>query len=175
MYSRGHTGLTLTIVSLLMFPFGWNENALIVIGIATALSALPDIDLKWMRHSLSLGDREYRVKHRGKVTHSLFFAIIVGLALGIFLLWGNGQLLWLGIGFTGGFLGVACHLLGDTFTYHEFQPLWPFSDRSYAYGFCSAGDKAVNEGLMTLGTIGFIIYFSVTSGLLGELIAGFIG
>jgi hypothetical protein len=74
MYSKGHTGLTLTIVSLLMLPFGWNDNALIVIGIAAALSALPDIDIKWMRHSLSLGNKKYRVKHRGKVTHSLLRA-----------------------------------------------------------------------------------------------------
>ncbi len=44
---------------LLMLPFGWNENALIVIGIAPALSAIPDIDLKWMRHSVTLRDKEY--------------------------------------------------------------------------------------------------------------------
>lgn len=175
MYSKGHTGLTLGIVSLLMLPFGWNENSLIVIGIAAGLSALPDIDLKWMRHSVSLQGKEYRVKHRGKVTHSLFFAIICGLILGGFLFNGTGLLLWFGIGFAGAFLGVACHLLGDTFTYHEFQPLWPFSDKSYAYGFCGASSKAVNEGLMTLGTIGFILYFSVTSGLVKELLSGFIG
>ncbi len=175
MYSKGHAGLTLGIVSLLMLPFGWNENALIVIGIATALSAIPDVDLKWMKHSFSLRDKEYRVKHRGKVTHSLFFALICGLALGSFLYFGNGQLLWFGIGFAGPFLGVASHLLGDTFTFHAFQPLWPFSDRKYGYGFCGASNKAANEGLMTLGTILFVLYFTVTSGLLKELTAGFLG
>jgi len=153
-----------------MLPFGWNENALIIIGIATALSALPDIDLKWMRYSVSIKGKDYRVKHRGKVTHSIFFAMIIGLLLGGFLFYGNGEILWFGTGFAGAFLGIATHLLGDTFTYHSFQPLWPLSDKKYSYGFCGAGNKAANDGLMIFGTIVFAIYFSVTSGILSEII-----
>ena len=158
-----------------MLPFGWNENSLIVIGIAAGLSALPDIDLIWMRHSVSLQGKEYRVKHRGKVTHSLFFAITCGLILGGFLFYGTGLLLWFGIGFAGAFLGIATHLLGDTFTYHSFQPLWPLSPKKYSYGFCGAGNKAANEGLMIFGTIVFVIYFSITSGILSEIIPIFFG
>ena len=156
-----------------MLPFGWNENALIIIGIATAFSALPDIDLKWMRHSVSIKGKDYRVKHRGKVTHSIFFAMIIGLLLGGFLFYGNGEILWFGIGFAGAFLGIATHLLGDTFTYHSFQALWPLSDKKYSYGFCGAGDKSANEGLMIFGTIAFAIYFSVTTGILSEIIPVF--
>jgi membrane-bound metal-dependent hydrolase YbcI (DUF457 family) len=170
MYSKGHAGLTLAIVSLLMIPFGWSEYPLFIIGIAVALSALPDIDLKWMKYSVSIQGKDYRVKHRGNVTHSLFFALAMGSMLGGLFYWSIGSLLWFVRGFSGAFLGVTTHLLGDTLTYHEFQPLWPFSKKSYAYGFCGAGDRKMNDGLMTIGIIGFLLYFSVTTGLLMDLV-----
>lgn len=154
MYSKGHTGLSLLISSLFMFPFGYSEYALFVIFISAALSALPDYDMKW---------RQYGIKHRGKHTHSILFAFISGLILGVIFFWAFNTLLWSLIGFSGAFIGVISHLLGDTLTYHAFKPLWPISDREIAYGFCTAKDPKVNELLLIAGVVVFVLYFLITS------------
>ena len=154
MYPKGHIGLTLLLVTLLMIPFGYSESAFYIIIISAALSSLPDIDMKL---------RKYGVKHSGRLTHSLFFAILVGSLLGVLFYYTHKTLPWAGIGFLSGFLGVVSHLIGDTFTYHAFKPLWPISQIEVSFGFCAAGDRSVNEGLMTVGGITFIIYFLIST------------
>lgn len=160
MYSKGHVGLTLLIASIIMMPFGYSENSILIIAFSAGLSVLPDIDMGW---------RRYGVHHRGP-THSILFAVICGVLFGFLLHYANETLLWFGIGFVSAFLGVVSHLIGDTFTYHAFKPLWPFSDRAVSLGFCSAGDRSVNEGLMAAGTISLIAYFLVKTGALGGII-----
>ena len=158
MYSKGHVGLTLLLVSILMLPFGENEYALYIIVLSAGLSALPDVDMEWRKH-LSF------VHHRG-VTHSILFAVLAGGAFGVIFYFTHQTIIWVGIGFISAFLGVVCHLIGDIFTYHAFKPLWPLSDKEISLGLCSANDKSVNEGLMTVGGIVFIAYFWIFSGSL---------
>lgn len=162
MYSKGHIGLTLLISSLLMIPFGYNQNSLLIILFSAGLSPLPDIDLEWQK-------RGFPIHHRG-VTHSILFAMIIGVLFGLLLLYVFKGLLWFGTGFMGGSLGIVSHLIGDCFTYHGFKPLWPFSDREVALKFCSADNKIVNEGLMVIGGLAFMAYLLITTGSLEVLI-----
>jgi membrane-bound metal-dependent hydrolase YbcI (DUF457 family) len=136
-------------------PFGVNSLSLFVIFLATGLSALPDIDLRF--------ESKY-IKHRGKFTHSLFFAIVAGLLFGFLLYSGNRNFMLFLSGFAGGFGGVGCHLIGDSLTYMKFKPFWPFSQREIAFKLCHANDRRVNDGLMGAGTIALILYFLVGAG-----------
>jgi len=162
MYAKGHIGLTLLILSLLMLPFGNNQNAILIIILASGISPLPDIGLEWRRRGLP-------VHHRG-ITHSILFAILIGFLIGGLFYYGHETFLWLGIGFLGGFLGIVSHLIGDSFTFHSFKPLWPFSDIEITFGLCKASDKKVNKNLMTIGVFAFIMYIFITQGLYTYLI-----
>lgn len=157
MYAKGHVGLTLLMLSLLMFPFGGNESTFLLIALASGVSTLPDIDLEWQREGLP-------VHHRG-ITHSILFAILIGSLLGGLFYYGYESLPWFVTGFMGGFLGIVSHLIGDSFTFHPFKPLWPFSDIEVAFGLCKASDKKVNENLMAIGGFAFIAYALITFGI----------
>ncbi|RLG33175.1 hypothetical protein DRN98_04295 [Methanosarcinales archaeon] len=158
MYAKGHIGLTLLMLSLLMLPFGANANAFFLIGLASGVSTLPDIDLEWQRSGIP-------VHHRG-VTHSLLFAIMVGTLVGGIFYYGYETPSWFVTGFLGGFLGIISHLIGDSLTSHSFKPLWPFSSIEVGFGLCKASDKSVNENLMILGGLAFILYAGSVSTLL---------
>ena len=160
MYARGHAGLTLLIFSLLMLPFGVNDGAIIVIILATGLSSIPDIDLR------------FEIKHRG-FTHNILFALIVGVGFGTIFYIGSGEPLFSLLGFLSGFGGVGSHLMGDVITQMKFKPLWPFSKKEIALKFCYAGDKKVNNGFMTAGLIAFGVYILVGTGALQDIISGF--
>jgi len=150
MHPEGHAGLTLIFFSLLMIPFGLNENTIIVIFLATALSSIPDLDVKWGFF-----------RHRGP-THSLLFAIIVGIFFGILLFFGTSDFLWFFIGFISGFGGVVSHLMGDLLNPMHFKPLWPFSNRELAFDFCRADDKIMNRRFAMVGAITFIFYLLIS-------------
>jgi len=166
MYSKGHTGLTLILVSLLMLPFGNNEYALFVILLSAGLSALPDIDMEW-RKSVNF------IHHRG-VTHSIFFAFLAGVALGALFYFAFQTYMWTLVGFASAFLGVVSHLIGDTFTYHRFKPLWPIRHDEIAFKLCAASDRSVNDGLMTVGVITFVLYYLAVTGELANIISNFL-
>jgi len=153
MHARGHVGLTLLLMSLLMTPFGYSDEAAILIVLSAAWSTFPDIDLR-------LG-----IKHR-TVTHTLVFALASGIGFGSLFLCAHGGIRWFGLAFLSGFMGVASHLLGDAFTHHRFKPLRPLSNIEVALRLCSAGNKVVNEGLMVAGGIAFLGYFLITKGQL---------
>ena len=153
MKHKGHAGLTLLVVSLLMLPFGLSENAIVVIVLAAGLSSLPDIDIN------------LEIKHRG-YTHNIFAALVVGIIFGFLFFYSTSDILWGVMGFTSGFGGVICHLLGDALTPMKFKPLWPFSNVEVGLGWFSSGDKRVNNGFMTMGSIAFILYILVTTGAL---------
>lgn len=161
MHAKGHAGLTLLIFSFLMMPFGFNNYAIFIIILATGLSSIPDIDL------------EYEIKHRG-FTHNILFALIVGIVTGTLFYMGNSNPLYFLIGFLGGFGGIGSHIIGDVLTHMKFKPLWPFSKKEVALKLCYAGDKKVNDGLMTAGITAFILYFLITTGTLKDIITGFV-
>ncbi|MBD3206616.1 hypothetical protein GF319_09785 [Candidatus Bathyarchaeota archaeon] len=162
LYKEGHVGLTFLIMSIIMLPFPYSTNNLIMIVLASAFSALPDIDLEWQR-------KGYPVHHRG-ITHSILFAIIIGVIFGYVFWLANKTFLWAGMGFVSGFMAVVSHMVGDTFTYMKFKPFYPFNMKEISYGFCRANNKAANEGLMTVGTIAFILYILFKEGILFNLI-----
>lgn len=149
MHPEGHAGLTLIFFSLIMIPFGLNENTIIVILLATALSSIPDLDMK-------LGG----FRHRGP-THSLLFAIIVGFFFGILFFFGTKKILWFFIGCTSGFGGVVSHLVGDLLNPMRFKPFWPISNREFAFNICMADDRKMNRRLSILGGLTFIFYLLI--------------
>lgn len=164
MYAKGHSGLTLFIMSIIMMIFPYSENNLIVIVLAAGLSALPDVDLKWQRQGIP-------IKHRGQ-THSILAAIIAGIVFGGLFWYGFNTITWTIMGFLSGFMGVTSHLIGDTFTHHKFKAFWPFSDKTYGgLHWTSAKNKAANEGLATLGTSAFMFYVLNGMGILADIFA----
>ena len=166
LYAKGHSGLTFFIMSLIMMILPYSENGLIVIVLSASLSALPDLDLKWQRQGIP-------IQHRGP-THSILAAIITGVAFGALFWYAYNTIVWTAIGFTAGFMGVVSHLIGDSFTHHAFKPLWPFSDREIALHWTNASNKAVNDGLATLGISTFMIYFLNGNGVLRDLMQIFL-
>ena len=74
-YYKGHAGLTLLLTSLTLMALPPSDSALQVLILSTALSTLPDIDLELRRLSRHL-------HHRGP-THSILFALMAGLILGL--------------------------------------------------------------------------------------------
>ena len=159
MNSKGHFGLALLVMSLIMLPFGFlGNNVLIflIIVLSAGLSALPDIDL------------QLEIQHRG-FTHNIFFALIIGILFGIMFGYSSG--IWYGIvGFLGGFMGIMIHLLGDMMTFMEFKPLWPFSQIEVAYGWFYADSQLANKGFFYLGIFAFAGYIMVSSGALANFI-----
>ena len=163
MYQKGHAGLTLFIMSALFWFFPFGSESLIMIIMAGVLSALPDYDLKWQRQGTP-------IKHRG-ITHSLLFAIVTGVGFALIFWYADRTFLWAVMGFVSGFMGVVSHLIGDTFTHHPFKALYPFSNKEYgALHWTSAKNKVANDGLMSLGSIAFILYVLNGTGSLSDLL-----
>ena len=163
MYQKGHSGLTLFIMSVLFWFLPFSTNSLTMIVLAGGLSALPDYDLIWQRQGLP-------IKHRG-ITHSILFAIFAGVAFAVMFWYANRTLLWAWMGFVSGFMAVVSHMIGDTFTHHPFKALYPFSQKEYgAFHWTSANNKAANEGLMTLGSTTFVLYLMKGTGVLKDLL-----
>jgi inner membrane protein len=149
-YRAGHLG-----VSLLVFlPVGVGlvlagRTELAVLGELCVLSvaSLPDVD-----HELPL------VSHRG-VTHTVWFALLVGLGFGAvgWLLGGRpttpaaSELAVAGFAF--GALGICAHLLGDVLTPMGITPVWPLSRRTLTLDLVYAKNPVANYGLLASGVL----------------------
>lgn len=146
MYSRGHIGLTLIILSLFLRPLGLNSETLTIITFALLFSTFPDIDLK------------LRIEHR-TLSHSIFFSLLVALlfSLALYNLSGDQNLFI--ASFTGSATGMLSHILGDLLTLMKFKPLWPLSKRAFSLGLFISENKIVNEGLFLLGMLSFFFSF----------------
>jgi inner membrane protein len=156
MYLPGHLGTALLLYAPLLYVFLDRERpTLAAFGSVSILAfvMVPDIDL-WVPF----------VRHRGP-THSLLFAVIVGVLVG-----GLGRVLdacrteyagavfgWLG--FTTSMLAVGSHLLADLITPRwqhaetllSIEPLWPLVSWSFSLNLARAGDPALNIGTLCLG------------------------
>lgn len=154
MYRHGHVGAAL----LLYAPLGF--VALLVAGtqaafvgaiVAGGLAMLPDVDM-----------RIPFVRHRGP-THTVWFALAVGLVLGV--LGGlrgvqTGPLSALGdfaFGFLVGALTVASHVAADALTPAGVRPFWPLDDRRYTYHVARASNPIANYALLGLGSAAAIL------------------
>ena len=114
MYPEGHAGLTLAFSSLLMIPFGENYETMVFIIVTTLLSSLPDIDLILQRKGIP-------IHHRG-FTHSLLFALIIGVVFGSVLFYLYKTWIYIPIGFFARVTGIMTHLVGDMLSYMPFKP-----------------------------------------------------
>jgi len=146
-------------MSILMLPFGYDTNKILLIALTAAFSTLPDIDLQWQRQGIP-------IHHRGP-THSILFASLVGIFFGIVFWYGFKEAGWFFIGFLSGVIGIISHMLGDSLTYMSFKPLWPFSPKEVSLGLCRASNRLANEGFMTIGIFSFIGYILVGQGSVG--------
>jgi len=159
MHSKGHFGLALGAMSLIMMPFGLGTNNLVffTIILSAMLSALPDIDIKW------------GIPHR-KITHNISFALIIGIAFGVIFGYGSG--IWYAlVGFIGGFMGIMLHLLGDIMTHMAFEPFSPFSHKAYAWKWFYSNSKRANEGFLAFGIFCFFAYVLISAGALSSILS----
>jgi inner membrane protein len=136
MYKAGHTGVSLVLFAPILAVLLYiHQPVLAFYGLAVVIftAPLPDIDLK--------PPFRYFVGHR-TWTHSLWFAIIIGLlsmtvssffAVAI----ETPPVYTLLFGFVIGVLGILFHLAGDMLTHSGIRPLYPFGP-SYAFHLTSA-------------------------------------
>jgi inner membrane protein len=159
-YRTGHLGVALLVYA----PVGL---ALVVLGRAD-LAVGGGLGMAWLAMLPDYDQRVPFVKHRG-VTHTVAFAVAVGLALGAAGWFAGGQttafspLVLGGSGFSLGTLAVLAHLLGDVLTPAGIAPFWPLSGREYTLSVARADDTLANYVLLGLGlaaTVGALVLAS---------------
>ena len=139
MYRYGHIGISMLILSIIVFIFGLDlkdPDILIPYGIIIGLSSLPDID------------QRLEIPHRG-FTHSLLFSIIIGII---------GYALFGVVGFLVGFGAIFLHILGDIMTIQEVEFLWPVGG-NISLELFYADNPIANYGFLILGGISFVMVF----------------
>lgn len=177
MHRMGHVGMNLLVYAPLAFGLAWlGLFTPLVAGLAVVvlLSTFPDIDLYVSA-----------LHHRG-LTHTVKFAVMVGVLLG-----GAGALVaYLGygtqagltvervhrshasvvaggmFGFSVGALGVVGHLIGDAFTPQGITPLEPYSDYRFTFDAFDA-DSGLANGLWLGAGIVLLGLAVVVGSLLG--------
>lgn len=144
----GHVGAALLAYAPLGVAatvFGAGDLAAIGALLAAGLSKLPDVDRDLPG-----------VEHRG-ITHTLWFALLVGAVLGL-----AGVTLGLGdgvesaavVGFFAVATGIAAtcsHVAADALTPVAVRPLAPVRTTSYAAGVAPSTDPAANYALLVAG------------------------
>lgn len=152
-YRAGHLGLSLLVVlpvGLALVLAGRPDLAVLGEVCVLSVASLPDVD-----HELPL------VSHRG-VTHTIWFALLVGAGFGAagWVLGGRSatpavpELAVTGFAF--GTLGICAHLLGDVLTPMGITPVWPLSKRTLTLGLVRANNPIANYGLLAAGLVGTV-------------------
>lgn len=150
MYQKGHLGASLLVYAPLGFvaaALGGFEVALLGGAIAVALASVPDLDM-----------RVPLISHRGP-THTVWFAVIVGLLVGVGgIVYGLqfGLLAALGFAIFAGVVGtlsIISHLLADALTPMGIQPLTPVSSTNYSWDLVKAKNPIANYALLGLGAV----------------------
>lgn len=150
MHREGHLGAALLVyapVTFVLMSLGFTELGVLGSVGAAALAMLPDQDL-----------RVPFVKHRGP-THTVWFALLVGLVLGAAgaaVGHDAGLLAALGLfafGFVTGVLTVGSHLLADALTPMGIRPFAPRSDATYTLDLVRAANRPANYLLFLLGAV----------------------
>jgi len=145
-------------MSILMLPFGFGEDYLILFAIllSAGLSAVPDIDWR-------IG-----IAHR-TITHTLLFAIFIGVVF-LVVFWYVGGFWYSLAGFFGGFMGILLHLVGDAMNYMKFRPFYPINNTKVAWRLFPADSRLHNESFLYLGACFFFFYVLVSSGILTSIL-----
>lgn len=148
MHREGHLGMALAVyapIGFIVALIGGLQLALFGGIVAAGLAMLPDID---MRIPL--------VKHRG-ITHTIWFALVVGLLVGLFAVAigsDRGTFVALGMGAFGfivGTISICSHLLADALTPAGIRPYWPRNDAEYTFGVARASNPIANYLFLGLG------------------------
>lgn len=148
MYRKGHWGVSLLLfapVGSVLVSLGHQQLAFVGGAMMVWLSMLPDVDI-----------RVPGLSHRGP-THTLAFALLVGVAFG-----GVGfalgtrlgpasrvGLATFGVGL--GVLTVVAHLVADALTPMGVAFFWPLSSRRFSFGLVRADSTVGNYTLFVLG------------------------
>jgi membrane-bound metal-dependent hydrolase YbcI (DUF457 family) len=161
MLSHGHFGFSLiltTLLSILLVKL--NIISLEIMPtfclLIAVFSFLPDLDLYWLSGY---------VEHRGPATHSILFAIIVAIGAFAIMFYLGYSLYYSMLGFLAGFLAVLFHLIGDLFTYEEFQMFYPFSKDDFGgWELFHSGHEEVNHYLLVVSIIFFAFVYTMLAG-----------
>ena len=158
-YRKGHVGASLVVYA----PFGFLVTALVSIEVGlvgaagvASLAMVPDLDT-----------RIPFVKHRG-ITHTVWFALLIGLAFGLVGLAVGLQtgvveaLLFGGAAFLFGAVTIVSHLLADALTPMGIRPYAPVSDTEYTLDLFTAANPLANYGLLGLG--GVVVAVALVAG-----------
>lgn len=156
MYREGHIGFN----ALLYAPFVplvsryWSlELAVVGAVLAIGLANLPDIDQPLPR-----------IRHRGP-THTLWFALLVGLAAGV------GTALVVPstpvdfrFGFVVGTASILAHLAGDIVTPMGISPLAPLSRTHVTLDWFKSKNGRINKSVLFVGTVALLGSLLLTIG-----------
>ncbi|MDB9299748.1 metal-dependent hydrolase [Halorubrum ezzemoulense] len=159
MYRKGHVGASLVVYA----PFGFLVTALLSIeaglvgGAGAASTAMvPDLDM-----------RVPVVTHRG-ITHTVWFALLVGVVLGgvglaVGLQRGLAEALLFGAAaFLFGAVTIVSHILADALTPTGIRPYAPVRDTEYSLDLFTAANPFANYGLLGLG--GVVVAVALVAG-----------
>ncbi|ELZ48971.1 putative membrane-bound metal-dependent hydrolase [Halorubrum coriense DSM 10284] len=159
MHQKGHIGASLLVYA----PFGFvlaalasMELAFIGAAAVGSMAMVPDLD---MRIPL--------IKHRG-ITHTVWFALVVGAAFGLVgavlgvqeSIVGGVLFGFLAFGF--GTLTIVSHLLADALTPMGIKPFSPVRDTKYTLDLFKAANPIANYALLGLG--GAVVAVAVVAG-----------
>ena len=128
------------------------------IGYGAVAGLIPDLDIIVKVSSNPYAEILY---HRG-LTHSLFFAVLIGTLLG-WILWKayrkqDSLLSWIGLMIA----GLITHPLLDLFTIYGTQLLYPFSDHRFALSSVAVIDPAYTLPLLISIFVGFFFKTRLT-------------
>ncbi|OTF10440.1 metal-dependent hydrolase [Halorubrum sp. SD612] len=159
MYRKGHVGASLVVYA----PFGFLVTALLsieagLVGAAGVASTamVPDLDM-----------RVPVVTHRG-ITHTVWFALFVGVVLGgvglaVGLQRGLAEALLFGAAaFLFGAVTIVSHILADALTPTGIRPYAPVRDTEYSLDLFTAANPFANYGLLGLG--GVVVAVALVAG-----------
>lgn len=161
MHREGHIGAALlayTPVGGVALALGVDTFALVGGVVAVGLSMLPDYD-----------QRVPGLDHRGP-THTVWFALLVGLVLGVVGgLTGraSGPLAVLGLaafGFLVGVVTIGSHILADALTPAGVRPFAPYRDRRYSYDLARASNPIANYALLAVGAVAVVLVLALGTG-----------
>ncbi len=150
MYQKGHYGAALLAyapVGFVVTVAGFQALALAGGAVAVALAMVPDFDT-----------RIPFVDHRGP-THTVWFAVLVGFAVGAAgFLFGQGlgvasTVALAGFGFLVGFVTICSHIAVDSITPMGVTPFTPFSARHISYDIVLAKNRVANWLFLTAGAL----------------------
>lgn len=148
MHREGHLGAALGLyapVGFFTYVAGSPVPAVAGAGVACLLAMLPDQDI-----------RIPLVSHRG-ITHTVWFALLIGGVLGAAGAFLGGQTGTQGVlgaggfGFVVGFVTIASHILADALTPMGVKPFAPLRNRTYTLALVTASNPIANYALLLVG------------------------